>query len=293
MSKEAPPQLRGVQSRSYGMLAQPTPGTQPLPPPGPPPPDGPPGIEPPPPPGPPLPVGPPGIEPPPPPGPPLPVGPPGTEPPPEVSPGTDDVGAGVLVVELVVVVVVVVELLVEPPPHPTASASIAAPPSSAIVSLGSDFISCPLSVEQLIPRALSPETHAMRGKLLKREHRPADDVGRMGKGHAMSPVGAGLVASKSAVHQDNSRDGLGGVHHVPGDSSPLGSPEFPNHCRGAVLTTRRDVAGRAPAPERTVDLATLPHDRGTGMTVNDGAQPSTAPFATETVPRPLGWWRGL
>jgi hypothetical protein len=105
-------------------------------------------MEPPPPPGPPPPVGPPGTEPPPPPGPPLPVGPLGTEPPPEVSPGADDVGAGVVLVVELVVVVVVVLLLVEPPlppPHPTASVSIATPPSSAIVTLGSDFISYPLS----------------------------------------------------------------------------------------------------------------------------------------------------
>jgi hypothetical protein len=62
-----------------------------------------------------------------------------------VSPGADEVGTDVvLVVELVVDVVVVVLLLVEPPlslpPHPTASTTIA-PPSSAIVTLGSDFIS--------------------------------------------------------------------------------------------------------------------------------------------------------
>jgi hypothetical protein len=158
------------------MLAQPTPGTQPPPPPGPPPPDGPPGMVPPPPPGPPPPDGPPGMVPPPPPGPPLPVGPPGTEPPPEVSPGADEVGAGtVLVAELVVGVVVVVLLLVEPPPplppQPTTSTSIAAPPSSAIVALGSDFISylLPLLVQQLIPRTLLPETHAMLGEPLQRE----------------------------------------------------------------------------------------------------------------------------
>jgi hypothetical protein len=63
-----------------------------------------------------------------------------------VSPGADEVGTDVvLVVELVVDVVVVVLLLVESPlslpPHPTASTSIAAPPSSAILTLGSDFIS--------------------------------------------------------------------------------------------------------------------------------------------------------
>jgi hypothetical protein len=118
----------------------------PLPPPGPPLPVGPPGMAPLPPPGPPPPVGPPGMAPPPPPGPPLPVRPPGTEPPPEVSPGADEVDAGVvLVAELVVGVVVVVLLLVEPPlllpPQPTASTSIAAPPMNAIVALGSDFIS--------------------------------------------------------------------------------------------------------------------------------------------------------
>jgi hypothetical protein len=63
-----------------------------------------------------------------------------------VSPGADEVGTDVvLVVELVVDVVVVVLLLLEPPlslpPQPTASTSIAAPPSSAILTLGSDFIS--------------------------------------------------------------------------------------------------------------------------------------------------------
>jgi hypothetical protein len=129
-------------------------------------------MEPPPPPGPPLPVGPPGIEPPPPPGPPLPVGPPGTEPPPEVSPGTDDVGAGaVLVVELVVVVVVVL-LLVEPPPppHPTASASIATPPSSAIITLDSDFISYPLSACRATdtPGAGARNSRTVRGILTAR-----------------------------------------------------------------------------------------------------------------------------
>jgi hypothetical protein len=93
------------------------------------------------------------------------------EPPPEVSPGADEVGAGVvLVAELVVGVVVVVLLLVEPPlplpPQPTASTSIAAPPSSAIFALGSDFISylLHLFVEQLIPRPLLPETPAMIGE---------------------------------------------------------------------------------------------------------------------------------
>jgi hypothetical protein len=152
-------------------------------------------MEPPPPPGPPLPVGPPGIEPPPPPGPPLPVGPPGTEPPPEVSPGTDDVGAGaVLVVELVVVVVVVL-LLVEPPPppHPTASASIATPPSSAIITLDSDFISYPLSACRATdtPGAGARNSRTVRGILTARNadsstlpggawrtYRPGRDVAR-------------------------------------------------------------------------------------------------------------------
>ena len=85
-----------------------------------------------------------------------------------MSPGADEVGAGVvLVAELVVGVVVVVLLLVEPPlslpPQPTASTSIAAPPSSATVAFGSDFISylLPVLVQQLIPRPLLPETPAM------------------------------------------------------------------------------------------------------------------------------------
>jgi hypothetical protein len=55
------------------------------------------------------------------------------EPPPELSPGAGEVGAGD---------VLVVEPPLPLPPHPTASTSIAVPPSSAIVALGSDFISC-------------------------------------------------------------------------------------------------------------------------------------------------------
>ena len=83
-----------------------------------------------------------------------------------MSPGAYE-GGGVLVVELVVgVVVVVVLVLVDPPlllpPHPTASTSIAAPPRSAIVALGSHFISfgLPLVVAHLIPRTLLRETRA-------------------------------------------------------------------------------------------------------------------------------------
>jgi hypothetical protein len=89
------------------------------------------------------------------------------EPPPELSPGADEVGAGVvLVVELVAGEVVVVLLLVEPPlplpPHPTASTSIAAPPSSAIVALGSDFISYLLP---LVDAAGTPDVIARNSRL--------------------------------------------------------------------------------------------------------------------------------
>jgi hypothetical protein len=84
-----------------------------------------------------------------------------------LSPGADELGAGVvLVVELDGEVVVVVVLLVEPPlplpPHPTASTSIAAPPSSAIVALGSDFISYRLP---LVDAAGTPDVVARNSRL--------------------------------------------------------------------------------------------------------------------------------
>ncbi|MDT5055672.1 MAG: hypothetical protein QOF66_4038 [Mycobacterium sp.] len=185
-------------------------------------------MEPPPPPGPPLPVGPPGTEPSPLPGPPLPVGPPGTEPPPEVSPGADDVGAGVVLVVELVVVVVVVLLLVEPPlppPHPTASASIATPPSSATVTLGSDFISYPLSPRRATntPGAVARNSRTVRGTLTAR----TQAVQRTGRRRVQR---VRICRRGSSATRISDADEAQAVLDVP-DLDPTRGPQLmPNRC---------------------------------------------------------------
>ena len=69
------------------------------------------------------------------------------------------------------------------PPQPTASTSIAAPPSSAIVTLGSDFISYLLHalVQQLIPRPCSRNSRN-DGEPLQRERRQFIAAGRIVEG---------------------------------------------------------------------------------------------------------------